>query len=156
MIKELLGKVFAKIEFMNHVNFSGDISAALAAPFTELASWDLHTPDTKQFLTLQAGLIDKIHELSPKVLHKGGWGTALENERKVFICLGWDDLAVRIFNFMKYDAADNSYAGVQSVHWRHPGAPEHRRSDETAGGRNAFLCYAQEVRDEISTEGLEW
>lgn len=76
---------------MHDVTFTADPFVALAAPITELLSWDLHAAtDSKQFLELQAALVDKIHELSPPVLHKGGWGVSSTDARKTFICLGWD------------------------------------------------------------------
>lgn len=90
-IKEALGKAAAKVEFMHDATFSADLSNALTAPVTEIVAVDVHpTTDLQEFNKRRTALVDKIVELSPSIWHGGGWGATHDNDRKLWICFGWD------------------------------------------------------------------
>lgn len=90
-IHAALDKASAKVEFLDDVTFSADLSDALAAPVTELLSWDLHaTTEPEQFQKLLAALTEKFIAASPPGFHTGGWGVTAASDRKLWICVGWE------------------------------------------------------------------
>ena len=97
VLTALFEKASSKVDSLHHVKaFSADVRGALDAPITEFAVWDKHAAtDKAEFQAAVASLIDKFNECAPKALHKGGWGEPVENESRIFVCLGWDSAEVR-------------------------------------------------------------
>lgn len=90
-IHEALSKASAKVEFMDDVTFSADLSDALASPVTEFLSWDFHaTTDLEDFHKHRVALTEKFLAASPPGFHTGGWGVTAESDRKLWFCVGWE------------------------------------------------------------------
>lgn len=106
-IHEALSKASTKVEFMDDVTFSADLSDALASPVTEFLSWDLHaTTDPEDFHKHRVALTEKFLAASPPGFHTGGWGVTAESDRKLWFCVGWESPEV-CGNY--YCTVDQSY-----------------------------------------------
>ncbi|GJE88296.1 hypothetical protein PsYK624_043790 [Phanerochaete sordida] len=94
MMLQGLFQVATAVVFMNHVTFSRDLAPVLDAPLTEFAIWTLKEgADRAGFLEDLAALHEQLkREIPDTEMIDGGWGAAVEDERKFFVGLGWHSL----------------------------------------------------------------
>ena len=87
----------ANIEFMYHVLPSRSTpEAALEAPVTEVLFWSLKEgTDREEFKRLENEFGAKVLP-SDAVKNRGGFGSVVEDERKISVILGWDSVEVRL------------------------------------------------------------
>lgn len=85
----------AKLDFVYHSILSTETpQTAFEAPLTEIAFWTLKEgADKKEFDAILSELIDRA--LASKWVHgRGGFGTTLEDERKIAVTFGWNSMEV--------------------------------------------------------------
>lgn len=93
-LTESLLKGAAGLTYLYHVNLNTeDPSPALGAPLTEIVFWSLKEGvDKEEFTTKLNSLITLA--MSFEGVYKGGWGTVVEDDRKLAVILGWNSLEV--------------------------------------------------------------
>lgn len=85
----------AKLDFAYHSILSTETpQTAFEAPLTEIAFWTLKEgADKKEFDAILSELVDRA--LASKwVDGRGGFGTTLEDERKIAVTFGWNSMEV--------------------------------------------------------------
>ncbi|KAJ3553803.1 hypothetical protein NM688_g3423 [Phlebia brevispora] len=99
-VRKKFGETFSAVEasriFQHRVTFSAEPFTALSAPVTEFATWTVkETKDREQFKVQLQRLSDTIVSYPSSIgIHKGGWGTVVEDEKEMMILMGWDSLEI--------------------------------------------------------------
>ena len=86
-----------KLVYTYHAKFPGDVTSALDAPITEIASWKLH-PDTdaEEFYSQGQVLTEMIVETLSDAVTGGGYGKVIEDTPDAAFFIGWQSLEVYI------------------------------------------------------------
>ena len=83
---------------MYHINFTKDVSAALWAPYTEVLSTTLREGKSKDDFDKAARAITERIDLANPEHAPVTWGQSVEDERKFYFLVGWDNLQVSVMS----------------------------------------------------------
>ncbi|PPQ95262.1 hypothetical protein CVT26_014836 [Gymnopilus dilepis] len=77
---------------MYHINFTKDVSVALSATYTEVLSTTLREGKTQEDFDKAARAISEQIDLANPEHAPVTWGQSVEDERKFYFLVGWDNL----------------------------------------------------------------
>lgn len=102
---ELIDKGAERLEYLYHAKFSVDVTPALDAPTTEIASWTLHPgTDSESFDKQAATLMEMLYKELPEEILGGNYTRVIEDKPNFTVLLGWHSLEVSMrYTSYSYD-----------------------------------------------------